>query len=109
MQEMNAGSLQAAAKRLVTPPPCRPRICTGLQIYYLGECFSAMLPRGAGIGATRTPPQSFLQSGTIERSPGFPISAFLPPRRRTRAPPETPMRGVGGALFIRVTREWECG
>ena len=32
----------------------------------------------------------------------FPVSTFLPPRRRTRAPPEHPIDGVGGALFIGI-------
>src|SRR5438552_18200819 len=39
----------------------------------------------------------------------FPYRRSFPPRRRTRAPPETPMGGVGGALFIRVTRKADDG
>jgi hypothetical protein len=58
MQEMNAVILRPAAKRLITLLPWRPRICTALQIYYLGACFAVALPRDADFGATsKTPGQ----------------------------------------------------
>jgi hypothetical protein len=100
---MNDIIIRPAAKRLLTPEPWRPRICTAFQIYYLGACFAVTLPQRHGHrckGKDARTTQSFLQSGTIERGPGFHVSAFPPLRRRTAAPLEAPMIGVGGALLF---------
>ena len=98
-----------ADKRLLTSVTWRPSICTGFQIYDLGECFVVALPRGGDIGRPAKRVGRSDHRNDQARSGFSRIGVSFPPQRRTRAPPTSHGRGWRGS-FIPVAKDgrWRC-